>query len=225
VVASIFIAFSGVLLITYSGVAEAKHKHRHDSGQHKGEMETEPPHRMLGDLIMLVGAIVLGFYEVIYKKALPEGQGGMISGPVEGEDNLDGGLYQSVSNDDGGEPQQPVLPTHRRSFSNPSPRSSSDAYPPDAPLDSGTRLNGTFKFAPPPVARPKLPLALHANMLTSMIGVMTLCLFWIPIPLLHWVGWEPFELPWGSWGLMAIVCATGAIYVSRMGSNPALMDC
>lgn len=218
-VSSIFIAFSGVLLITYSGVHEAKHKHRHDTGQHPGEVDVGPPHRMLGDLIMLIGAIVLGFYEVIYKKALPEGQGGMTGESAEGEENSPGGTYQSLSRDEveeGG--PRPILPTHRRSFSNPSPRSSTEDYPPglNVPLDSGTRLNGTFKLSPSSPPRPKLPLALHANMLTSMIGVMTLCFFWIPIPFLHWIGWEAFELPWGSWGLMAIVCATGAIYVSQV---------
>ena len=218
VVLSIFIAFAGVLLITYSGVEEAKHKHRHESGQHQGEMETEPPHRMMGDLIMLIGAIVLGFYEVIYKKALPEGQGGMVVEPVDGADSPNGGVYQSVLDEDGdtSDVRPPVLPTHRRSYSNPSPRSSGEGYPPISPLDSGTRLNGAFKLAPPSITRPKLPLALHANMLTSLIGITTFCLFWVPIPFLHWVGWEPFELPWGSWGLMGIVCATGAIYVSML---------
>jgi hypothetical protein len=43
---------------------------------------------------------------------------------------------------------------------------------------------------------------------------MTLLFFWIPIPLLHWVGWEEFELPWGSWGILFVVCLTGAVYVS-----------
>ena len=60
----------------------------------------------------------------------------------------------------------------------------------------------------------KLPLAIHANLLTSLIGVATLGLFWIPIPVIHFLGWETFELPWGHWGLMITQCVCGATYVS-----------
>lgn len=45
---------------------------------------------------------------------------------------------------------------------------------------------------------------LYSNSLTSLIGITTLLLFWIPIPILHFLGWEPFEAP-PSYTLLPIV--------------------
>jgi hypothetical protein len=152
---------------------------------------------------MLFGAIVLGFYEVIYKLALPEGHGGVGSEKTDVEDIAS--VHQPISNED----TTLLSPTLRRSVSEDSSAVSLNGYPFASPLDSGTTSDVASG------ASTKLPLALHANMLTSMIGVMTLCLFWIPIPILHWLEWEPFALPWGNWGLLIVVCLTGAIYVSN----------
>jgi len=70
---------------------------------------------------------------------------------------------------------------------------------------------------------PVLPTALHANFLTSCIGFATLVLLWIPIPLLHWIGWESFRWPgqrggnpWEIWGGLELVAWGGAVYVSRL---------
>jgi hypothetical protein len=205
VVLSIVIAFIGTILITYSGVEESKH--REESGEGPDKVFKEPPHRIVGDLVMLTGAIILGFYEVIYKLALPEGHGGVNVEEDEEETTAEVG-YQAVST---GEEQEAIgHPGHRRSYSNSSRPANSSIIP----LDSGTQL---FRSDPLATTKTKLPLALHANLLTSLIGITTMALFWIPIPLIHWLGWEPFELPWGSWGLMMLICATGAIYVSLEG--------
>jgi len=40
-----------------------------------------------------------------------------------------------------------------------------------------------------------LPFGLHPNLLTSTIGLFTMLLFWIPIPILHYLGAETFILP------------------------------
>ncbi|KAJ7576800.1 hypothetical protein C8J56DRAFT_971620 [Mycena floridula] len=40
-----------------------------------------------------------------------------------------------------------------------------------------------------------LPFGLHANMLTSSIGVCTFAILWIPIPFLHYYRIEPFRIP------------------------------
>ncbi|KAH9467618.1 hypothetical protein Pst134EA_011256 [Puccinia striiformis f. sp. tritici] len=49
---------------------------------------------------------------------------------------------------------------------------------------------------------------LHANLMTSMVGLFTLCLLWIPIPFLHWSGIEPFEIvhdPAIAWMICGII--------------------
>ncbi|ORX51582.1 hypothetical protein DM01DRAFT_1307325 [Hesseltinella vesiculosa] len=46
------------------------------------------------------------------------------------------------------------------------------------------------KFATPPDAS-----VLFANVMTAGIGLVTLLVLWIPIPILHITGFEPFELP------------------------------
>lgn len=39
------------------------------------------------------------------------------------------------------------------------------------------------------------PFGLYPNLFTSLAGVLTLLLFWIPLPVLHYVGAEPFRWP------------------------------
>ncbi|KAF5313178.1 hypothetical protein D9619_003283 [Psilocybe cf. subviscida] len=41
----------------------------------------------------------------------------------------------------------------------------------------------------------QLPFGLHPNLLTSLLGLATLLILWIPIPFLHWSGAEVFRLP------------------------------
>lgn len=68
---------------------------------------------------------------------------------------------------------------------------------------------------------PSLPPALHANFLTSCIGLATLTLLLPAIPILHWLGWETFHWPQADgvstsvvWGAIFMVAINGAIYVS-----------
>lgn len=59
------------------------------------------------------------------------------------------------------------------------------------------------------------PFALHPNFLTSLIGVTTLLFFWIPIPVMFWLGVGPaFELPADAkiWGYIALVAITGIVF-------------
>ncbi|KAA1074867.1 hypothetical protein PGT21_023462 [Puccinia graminis f. sp. tritici] len=49
---------------------------------------------------------------------------------------------------------------------------------------------------------------LHANLMTTMVGLATLCLLWVPIPLLHWSGIERFETvqdPTIAWMILGII--------------------
>lgn len=84
------------------------------------------------------------------------------------------------------------------------------------------RIRSFSHSTEPGTEPPILPAALHANFLTSCIGFATLVLLWIPIPLLHWIGWETFRWPgqqggnaWEIWTGLELVAWGGAVYVSR----------
>lgn len=54
------------------------------------------------------------------------------------------------------------------------------------------------KVACPPEGTSPNRGVLFAHTFGSLIGVFTLCVLWIPIPILHVLGWEIFELPRGE---------------------------
>lgn len=53
----------------------------------------------------------------------------------------------------------------------------------------------------------------HANFITMCVGVATICLLWIPIPILHFLGMEEFGLPrsFGELAAVAGVCFGGVV--------------
>lgn len=59
-----------------------------------------------------------------------------------------------------------------------------------------------------------LPFGLYPNFLTSAIGVCTLLVLWIPVPILHALDVEPFEMPQRgvTYGVIAGIALTGAIF-------------
>ncbi|KAI1797923.1 hypothetical protein LXA43DRAFT_982644 [Ganoderma leucocontextum] len=59
-----------------------------------------------------------------------------------------------------------------------------------------------------------LPFGLHPNLLTFGIGICTLAIFWVPIPILHILDIEPFELPHRGITYAAIggIALSGAIF-------------
>jgi drug/metabolite transporter (DMT)-like permease len=58
------------------------------------------------------------------------------------------------------------------------------------------------------------PFGLHANLITATIGLCTLFVFWIPIPLLHYYQIETFRLPPNGSTMMAIatIAASGVVF-------------
>ena len=58
------------------------------------------------------------------------------------------------------------------------------------------------------------PFGLHPNLITATIGLCTLLLFWIPIPLLHYYQIETFRLPPNGGTLLAIagIAASGVVF-------------
>ena len=58
------------------------------------------------------------------------------------------------------------------------------------------------------------PFGLYANLITAAIGLCTLLVFWIPIPLLHYYQIETFRLPPNGSTVMAIagIAASGVVF-------------
>ncbi|KAF9457080.1 hypothetical protein BDZ94DRAFT_288788 [Collybia nuda] len=59
-----------------------------------------------------------------------------------------------------------------------------------------------------------LPFGLHANLLTSIIGLLTFVILWVPIPIFHYLDIEPFVLPQNAKTTFAIagIALTGVIF-------------
>lgn len=54
---------------------------------------------------------------------------------------------------------------------------------------------------------------LYSNLITSLIGLTTLTLFWIPIPILHFIGWEDFQAPPSeTWLLILGIVLSGVCF-------------
>ena len=63
------------------------------------------------------------------------------------------------------------------------------------------------------------PFGLYANTLTSSIGIATLLLLWIPIPVLHYLGLETFKLP----SDMKTILVISGISLTGVAFNAGLM--
>lgn len=72
------------------------------------------------------------------------------------------------------------------------------------------------KLACPPEGTSPDKGVIFANTFGSMIGAFTLSVLWIPLPLLHYMGWEIFELPHGeqAWMMAISVMANASMFPS-----------
>ncbi|BEJ14123.1 hypothetical protein CspHIS471_0312970 [Cutaneotrichosporon sp. HIS471] len=227
---AIAVAFAGVLVLTFAGAGKEA-----DEGDKRTGTR-----RVIGDGIMVIGAILLGLYEVVYKMVLPESQGGATHAhnPADGITHYsavavddDVGVESEAENDyalgtAAPQPQAhtPLLPKVSSRPASPvlgglagvvSPMHSRTHTPAHSRSHSASHSRAashppTPMRAPPHIV-PRLPTAFHSNFLTSLIGVATFVLFWPPLPFLHFTGWETLEAP-PSWGLMAVVAVGGSIY-------------
>ncbi|GAA5864364.1 hypothetical protein JCM8547_005797 [Rhodosporidiobolus lusitaniae] len=189
---SVLLAMVGVLVIAYGdGISSSAPK----QGDKEDEGAVSGGSRLIGNGLALFGSVAFAAYEVWYKKeiALPEplptdptplrtlsrpsstalfrrSSAASVDGDAAGEDSETSSLLST--------------PTH-------SPRSTPLPLPP--PIS-------------PPLSSPPLPLSpshsaspttflLYSTTLTSLIGLFTLTFFWLPLPLLHLLGWERFSLP------------------------------
>ncbi|KAJ2963731.1 hypothetical protein NQZ79_g1269 [Umbelopsis isabellina] len=64
------------------------------------------------------------------------------------------------------------------------------------------------QYASPPKAS-----VLFANVVTGLMGISSLFILWIPIPILHFSGYEVFQLPsWTTLGYIFGIAVTGVMY-------------
>lgn len=60
---------------------------------------------------------------------------------------------------------------------------------------------------------PPTPSILFSNTLTGLMGLITLSLFWVPLPILHFTGIEEFELPnLYTLGYIFLIALTGLVF-------------
>ncbi|UPX17487.1 uncharacterized protein EKO05_0007838 [Ascochyta rabiei] len=127
---AVAIAVAGVFVVAYGDTSPAKHGSK--SGGGAGGENAPPSHeaenRAFGNLVIGVGSVLYGLYEVLYKR---------LACPPEGASPNKGMIF--------------------------------------------------------------------ANTFGSLIGAFTLCVLWIPLPILHYTGWETFELPHGEQAWMMAI--------------------
>ena len=130
------VAIAGVLTVAYGDKAVPKHGSKSGSGTGGPQAsDGEARNRALGNIVIGVGSVLYGFYEVLYKKV---------------------------------------------------------ACPPDG-CSPGRGM-------------------IFANTFGSLIGCFTLFVLWIPLPILHYTGYETFEWPRGeaAWMLLISVLANAS---------------
>lgn len=71
------------------------------------------------------------------------------------------------------------------------------------------------RFACPPEGTSPGRGTVFANTFGSMIGAFTIIVLWIPLPFLHWLGWEIFRFPTGEagWMLIISICANASKFL------------
>ncbi|OAV98955.1 hypothetical protein, variant [Puccinia triticina 1-1 BBBD Race 1] len=149
--------------------------------------------RLLGISLALLGSIGYALYEVWYKRAIAWSEA--YSSPPPAKSGL-----------------SDLEPEHHASSG-----SDTDIADPEFRPSSSRGSEGGPKGRVDPDSLPirearsslySQDSLLHANLMTTMVGLATLCLLWIPIPLLHWTGIEPFEVvqdPAIAWMILGII--------------------
>jgi drug/metabolite transporter (DMT)-like permease len=134
---SVLLAVTGVLVVAYGDTSPIKPGESSGAvGRAIREEEGEAKNRLLGNIVIGIGSVLYGLYEVLYKKV---------------------------------------------------------ACPPE-----GTSPGRGMIFA---------------NTFGSLTGGFTLLVLWFPLPILHYMGWETFELPRGeaAWVMLISVLANASI--------------
>jgi len=173
-------------------------------------------HPLIGDLLGLLSSFACGFYEVWYKRyiALPQDAAipleashttyTHLEGAGEAEDS-NANRHESLDGRPAAKGLDAELDEIEASLS---PQAQSDLSPSALEKNDTQQERGQGGESNPAL------FLLHANTITASIGIATFLLFWIPIPILHWLGWEEFALPPDGLAVLAImgVCLGGVFF-------------
>lgn len=74
------------------------------------------------------------------------------------------------------------------------------------------------RFACPPEGTSAGRGTIFANTFGSLIGAFTIVALWVPLPILHWFGWEIFRFPSGEagWMLLISICANASKFARSL---------
>ena len=122
------------------------------------------------------------------------------------------GLYQVLYKRYLALPPGPELEGPSQSSYAPIPRTSFDGVIDTDPLAEDLIPGDSQLIPDTTVYHP--PFGLHPNLLTSLVGVITFLLLWIPLPILHYVGAEPFRWPTNWYVALAIsgIALSGVVF-------------
>ena len=175
---AVILACVGVVIIAYGDSAT------------KQETPTGTGSRLFGNIMALAGSLAFALYEVGYQKlaALP-------SASVD---------HKHVQQAAAARPKRPegVRRQSLRRLKEDGPPSSYSTESDDEDLEDDYTARPIYITAEGKLD-PQVFLA-HANTITAGIGLATFTLLWIPVPILHWTGIEPFELPRDGMTYLAI---------------------
>lgn len=112
------------------------------------------------------------------------------------------GLYQVLYKRYLALPSDPEREEPPGSSYTPIPTASFDDDGDTDPLNEDVVLEDSQPISDATVYAP--PFGLHPNLLTSLVGILTLLFLWIPLPVLHYLGAEPFHWP-ANWHVAFVI--------------------
>jgi hypothetical protein len=132
------------------------------------------------------------------------------------------GLYQVFYKRYIALPSDPKREEPPRSSYAPIPRTSFDDVVDADPLDEYIASEDSQSIPDTAIYPP--PFGLHPNLLTSSAGVLTLLFLWIPLPILHYVGAEPFHWPpnWYVALIISGIALSGVVFNAGFMVNPLI---
>lgn len=229
------LACSGVVLIAYGGERSSR-KAPLEDGEERSKVSTA----LLGDLLVFIGSLTFALFEVCLKRfaSLPDkndderdeyesdafdfGESSDeedVESQKKHKDDADDHEYDQFDNDiHNHEDEINDTPKTHRPGSLTHANSTSPLINSDNNVSSGNlrRMSMGRRESISSISTLAInpPFGLHPNLVSTSIGLITLLTLWIPIPLLHWIGWETFELPpsAAAYGYIAAMVTFGMIF-------------